>query len=140
MVKSIKLNDGNSIPVVAFGESVLSSPLTTTTGTGTALYGKECSDLVLEALHNGYISLDTAQGYSNTTSVGAALLRWEGKREDVYILSKCECDRSKSKGGGVWTLTRGTGSKPTNDDINNPRIVLEGMLKELDTTYVDMCA
>jgi hypothetical protein len=27
----------------------------------------------------------------------------------------------------------------TSDDINDPRTVLEGLLKELGTDYVDMC-
>lgn len=75
----VKLNDGLSIPPIAFG-------------TGTALYGKECADLVLQALETGYTSLDTAEIYGNSASVGDALGRWIDKghkREDVYLLSKC---------------------------------------------------
>jgi hypothetical protein len=56
---------------------------------GTAHFGRECSDMVLEALKNGYRYLDTAQQYRNAGSVGEAIKRWGGKREDVYILTKC---------------------------------------------------
>lgn len=76
-VPDITLNDGHAIPVVAFG-------------TGTALYAKECADLVLQALENGYTSLDGAQIYKNSASIGDALKRWGGKRDNVYILTKCE--------------------------------------------------
>jgi diketogulonate reductase-like aldo/keto reductase len=44
---------------------------------------------VLSALKAGYTYLDTAQMYRNAGSVGAALQRWDGKREDVYIVTKC---------------------------------------------------
>lgn len=92
---SLTLNDGNKIPVIAFGELLqarwpLCNVSRLTLGTGTALYAKECTDLVVQALKNGYVSLDTAQIYANTQSVGDALKKWGGKREDVYILSKCD--------------------------------------------------
>lgn len=39
----------------------------------------------------GYRYLDTAQMYQNAGSVGDALKELdEGKREDIYILTKCE--------------------------------------------------
>lgn len=90
-VPSVKLNDGTSIPVVGFG-------------TGTALYNKECSDLVLQALKNGYTSLDGAQIYANSKSIGDALKQWGGKREDVYVLTKCESQRSRraQRGRRSW--------------------------------------
>ena len=37
------------------------------------------------------------------------------------------------------TVVNITGGKATSDDINDPRTVLEGLLKELGTSYVDMC-
>lgn len=72
----ITLNDGHAIPVVAFG-------------TGTALYAKECADLVLQALTVGYTSLDAAQVYANSASIGDALKKFGAKREDVFVLTKC---------------------------------------------------
>ncbi|RSH89732.1 hypothetical protein EHS25_001717 [Saitozyma podzolica] len=73
---TIKLNDGTSMPILGFG-------------TGTALkIERECADMLLEALKNGYTYIDTAQQYDTAGSVGEALKRWGGKREDVYILTK----------------------------------------------------
>ena len=46
--------------------------------------------MVLSALEHGYTYLDTAQMYGNAASIGDALKRWKGKREDVYILTKSE--------------------------------------------------
>jgi diketogulonate reductase-like aldo/keto reductase len=57
--------------------------------------------------------------YANTQSVGDALKQWGGKREDVYILTK-------------W------GKSQPGSDVNEPRKVLEGLLKELGTDYVDL--
>lgn len=85
-VPKITLNDGNKIPVVAFG-------------TGTALYNKECAELVCDALKTGYTSLDGAQIYANSQSIGDALKQWGGKREDVFVLTKCECAAAEQPGG-----------------------------------------
>ncbi|CAK9783444.1 Aldo/keto reductase [Cutaneotrichosporon oleaginosum] len=101
-VPDITLNDGHAIPVVAFG-------------TGTALYAKECADLVLQALEAGYTSLDGAQIYANSQSIGDALARWGGKRDDVYVLTKW----GKREAGG-------------------PRAVLLDELEKLGVEYVDM--
>ncbi|TXT04257.1 hypothetical protein VHUM_04255 [Vanrija humicola] len=103
---TVTLNDGNKYPVLGFG-------------TGSALYQKDASDLVVSALESGFVSLDTAEVYANTDSVGDALKRWGGKREDVYILTK-------------W------GKSQPGSDVNEPRKVLEGLLKELGTDYVDL--
>lgn len=59
--------------------------------TGTALYNKESADLVYSALKHGYTYLDAAQMYGNSASIGEALKRAGKRREDVYILTKCEC-------------------------------------------------
>jgi diketogulonate reductase-like aldo/keto reductase len=46
--EDIRLNDGHSIPSIAFG-------------TGTALGGRDASDYVLQALDSGFDHIDTAQ-------------------------------------------------------------------------------
>ncbi|BEJ13308.1 hypothetical protein CspHIS471_0304820 [Cutaneotrichosporon sp. HIS471] len=102
---AITLNDGHIIPPIAFG-------------TGTALYAKECTALVLDALETGYRSLDAAQIYANSQSIGDALKQWNGKRDDVYVLTK-------------WGKRDGEGG-------NDPRAVLEIELKKLGVDYVDM--
>lgn len=45
---------------------------------------------MVSALKTGYTYLDGAQLYRNAPSIGDALKQWGGKREDVYILTKCE--------------------------------------------------
>jgi len=57
---------------------------------GTGNFGQDCTALVLLALKTGYTCLDGAQQYGNAQSIGDALKQFEGKREDVYILTKCE--------------------------------------------------
>lgn len=120
---TVTLNDGNKYPVVGFGMSASyesdKHKLTRSTGTGSALYQKDAADLVVSALESGFVSLDTAEVYANTQSVGDALKQWGGKREDVYILTK-------------W------GKSQPGSDVNEPRKVLEGLLKELGTDYVDL--
>jgi diketogulonate reductase-like aldo/keto reductase len=57
---------------------------------GTANYGKDCTEHVLSALKAGYRYLDGAQQYRNSASIRDAFKAWGGKREDVFILTKCE--------------------------------------------------
>lgn len=73
-VPLIKLNDGNSIPVVAFG-------------TGTVLYNKDCKDQVISAISVGFNSLDGAQVYENTKYIGQAIKQAaDGKK--IYLTNK----------------------------------------------------
>lgn len=60
------------------------------TGTGTALYNKESSELIKQAIGNGYTYIDGAQMYANSESVGAGIKASGKKREELYILTKCE--------------------------------------------------
>ena len=54
---SYTLNDGNTIPWIAFG-------------TGTALYKQDASKAVTTAIDNGITHLDGAQMYDNEQSLG----------------------------------------------------------------------
>jgi len=93
------LNDGHKIPEIAFG-------------TGTALYQRDASKEVVQALNGGFIHIDTAQMYKNEDSVGKALKEKGLPRSDLYITTKYA-------GGDI----RGT---------------LETSLKELGLDYVDL--
>jgi diketogulonate reductase-like aldo/keto reductase len=97
-IPSIKLNDGTSIPIIGFGTgSSLPLPslrdppplLARADVIGTANYGQDCTQHVLSALETGYRYLDGAEQYRNSGSVRDALKAWGGKREEVYILTKC---------------------------------------------------
>ena len=76
---SIKLNDGNSIPLVALG--VYKAP-----------NGQETEDAVTAALDAGYRHIDSAARYANEEACGRAIRRWLEKtgtpREEVFICSK----------------------------------------------------
>ncbi|KAH8104968.1 NADP-dependent oxidoreductase domain-containing protein [Phellopilus nigrolimitatus] len=72
---SIKLNDGNEIPAIAFG-------------TGTELLRKDATASVGMALENGFTHIDTAQFYENEEFVGDALREEALPRSEVYITTK----------------------------------------------------
>jgi diketogulonate reductase-like aldo/keto reductase len=74
---TVTLNDGNTIPAIGFGA-------------GTALFGGECTKYTLSALNKGYRYLDMAQMYGNSQWVGEAIKQWGGKRDDLFLLTKCE--------------------------------------------------
>lgn len=72
---TVSLNDGSSIPSLAFG-------------TGTSLFGKNATEYVRMAIENGITHLDGAQLYDNEPSLGAGI-RASGKpRSDLYVVTK----------------------------------------------------
>jgi len=72
---TIKLNDGNKIPAIAFG-------------TGSSMFGKEVTEYVEQALENGFNHIDTAQVYANESNVGEAIRNEGLDRDDLYITTK----------------------------------------------------
>lgn len=56
---TITLNDGRALPTLAFG-------------TGTALYGKDASDAVVQALDNGFVHIDCAASKPTVVTCQAA--------------------------------------------------------------------
>jgi len=71
----IKLSDGSEAPGLAFG-------------IGTAWFKQECVETVKTALKAGYKSLDLAEAYGNTSSVGKALKESGVDPKTLYITSK----------------------------------------------------
>jgi len=78
-IKSITLLDGTKIPQLAIG-------------TGTALFGKDAAQPVLDSLASNILHIDTAQAYRNEEHVGnglASFLSTSGiPREHLYITTK----------------------------------------------------
>ncbi|KAF8522057.1 NADP-dependent oxidoreductase domain-containing protein [Gautieria morchelliformis] len=72
---STPLNDGNSLPQIAFG-------------TGSAMKGKDATDFVEQALDNGFWYIDTASIYGNEESVGVAIRESGLTRRELYITTK----------------------------------------------------
>ncbi|KII88417.1 hypothetical protein PLICRDRAFT_54254 [Plicaturopsis crispa FD-325 SS-3] len=72
---TLPLNDGTSIPWIAFG-------------TGTALFGKDASALAEQAIKNGLTHLDGAQLYNNEDTLGDGIVASGVPRESLYVVTK----------------------------------------------------
>ncbi|KAI0371884.1 Aldo/keto reductase [Pilatotrama ljubarskyi] len=72
---SIKLNDGTTIPSIAFG--------TWTLGGGT-----QGTDYITQAISVGFAHIDTAQMYGNELEAGRAIRKSGLARQDIYITTK----------------------------------------------------
>ncbi|OCF78129.1 aldose reductase [Kwoniella mangroviensis CBS 8886] len=105
-IPTLTLNDGIKIPKIGYG-------------LGTANYGSECASHVVSALKTGYNYMDCAQMYANSKSFGQGFETFGGKREDVFVVQKCNL------GGKTGTES-------------HPRKILEGLLKDMKTDYVDL--
>lgn len=73
--EKITLSNGTKIPKVGFGTWQIKN-------------GDEAYQSVSLALKNGYIHIDSANGYGNEESVGKAIRDSKMKREDLFITSK----------------------------------------------------
>lgn len=72
---TLKLNDGTTVPWLAFG-------------TGTALNTKDAEGPVTQALKAGVTHLDGAQSYKNEDSMGNAIVNSGIPREQIYVTTK----------------------------------------------------
>ncbi|KAF8599457.1 Aldo/keto reductase [Ceratobasidium sp. AG-I] len=108
-IPTLPLNDKRSIPAIAFG-------------TGTALYGRDATAYIVQALRGGFNHIDTAQIYKNEESVGRALWEAFGKKEK---------ENSGDEKVDIWVTTKygGTG---------NAEDALDTSLKKLGLSYVDL--
>ncbi len=73
-VPTVKLNNGNDMPVLGFGVFQMSDDETETS--------------VLEAIKAGYRLIDTATSYGNEAAVGRAIAKSGVLREELFITSK----------------------------------------------------
>ncbi|KAI0429547.1 NADP-dependent oxidoreductase domain-containing protein [Xylaria sp. FL1042] len=77
-IPSLKLNDGNEIPVLSYGF-------------GTAHYGGTDEDIIKAAnlaIENGYYHLDCAECYLNEAGVGAGIKASGIERSKLYVTTK----------------------------------------------------
>ncbi|KAJ8691650.1 hypothetical protein PTI98_011200 [Pleurotus ostreatus] len=72
---TIKLNDGNELPAIAFG-------------TGSVWKDKEVTEFVEQAIESGYSHIDTAAVYHTEKDVGNAIKESGLDRQSLYITSK----------------------------------------------------
>lgn len=71
----INLNDGTTVPLLAFG-------------TGTAHYKKDTQDTVTKAINAGFTHLDCAQLYDNEEYLGAGIAASGKPRDQLFITTK----------------------------------------------------
>ncbi|KAH8104994.1 Aldo/keto reductase [Phellopilus nigrolimitatus] len=72
---SVKLNDGNEIPAIAFGS-------------GSTMKGKDVTVYVGQALETGFSHIDTAEFYANEEFVGNAIREEYLQRDELFITTK----------------------------------------------------
>ncbi|KAF8895577.1 Aldo/keto reductase [Infundibulicybe gibba] len=72
---SIRLNDGNLIPILAFG-------------TGSVWKRKDVTEYVEQALEIGFSHLDMAQIYANEESAGVAIRESGLQRSELFVTTK----------------------------------------------------
>lgn len=99
----VTLNNGVKMPQLGYG--VYQTP------------AEETERCVLEAIKNGYRSIDTAQAYGNEEGVGNAIEKCGLPREELFITTK------------IWI---------TNAGYEKAKASIEGSLRKLKTSYVDL--
>lgn len=99
----VTLNNGVKMPQLGYG--VYQTP------------AEETERCVLEAIKNGYRSIDTAQAYGNEEGVGNAIAKCGLPREELFITTK------------VWI---------TNAGYEKAKASIEESLKKLKSDYVDL--
>ncbi|CAE6351560.1 unnamed protein product [Rhizoctonia solani] len=119
-IPTLPLNDKRAIPAIAFG-------------TGTALYGKDATAYVVQAIEGGFNHIDTAQVYKNEESVGEALRQAFGEttaaRNEKVDIEKQKLGRLARD--DIWVTTKYGG------DIDAEE-ALDISLKKLGLSYVDL--
>jgi diketogulonate reductase-like aldo/keto reductase len=104
-IPTLPLNDKRAIPAIAFG-------------TGTALFGKNATAYVAQAIEGGFNHIDTAQIYRNEESVGEALCQAFGE-----IVGDEKVDIEKQKHGkltrdDIWVTTKYGGEVDAEDALD----------------------
>ena len=99
----VTLNNGVKMPKLGYG--VYQTP------------PEETERCVLEAIRNGYRSIDTAQAYGNEEGVGGAIAKCGLPREELFITTK------------IWISNAG---------YEKAKASIEESLKKLQTSYIDL--
>ena len=99
----VTLNNGVKMPVLGYGVY--------------QTLPEETERCVLDAIHTGYRSIDTAQAYGNEEGVGNAIAKSGLPREEFFLTTK------------VWI---------TNAGYEKAKASIEESLKKLKTSYLDL--
>jgi len=83
-IPSLKLNDGNSIPLLGFGTgTALSKRRQETPG-----FNKDLVEIIKRAIKQGIRHIDGAQGYGNEEEIGIAVKECGIPREELFVTTK----------------------------------------------------
>lgn len=99
----VTLNNGVRMPVLGYGVYQVSNG--------------ECERCVLDAIGEGYRSIDTAQAYGNEEAVGNAVRKCGVPREELFLTTK------------VWI---------SNGGYEKAKISLKESLRKLQAEYIDL--
>lgn len=99
----VTLNNGVKMPQLGYGVYQISQ--------------EETERCVLDAIKNGYRSIDTAQAYGNEAGVGEAIAKCGLPREELFITTK------------VWVSNAG---------YEKAKASIDESLKKLKTDYIDL--
>lgn len=118
-IPTLPLNDKRAIPAIAFG-------------TGTALFGRDATAYVVQALEGGFNHIDTAQVYRNEESVGEALREAFKKEKGSVVDEKGDVEGQtigKVARDEIWVTTKYGGA-------GNAEDALDLSLKKVRTTWI----
>lgn len=100
--KTLRLNDGNEIPLLAYGSGTAHMRSKMSRGAKAELADRATVDTIKLAIRAGYRHLDNAEIYGTETEVGEAIMESikEGviaSRQDLFITSKVGKDPLKAE-------------------------------------------
>ncbi|MCT3309767.1 MULTISPECIES: aldo/keto reductase [Lactiplantibacillus] len=96
MTETVQLNNGIEMPKVGFGVFQIVDE-------------QQCEQVVTQALHAGYLSIDTATAYQNESAVGRAIKNSGIQREKIFVTSKlwvADASYERAKAGIQNSLQR----------------------------------
>ena len=96
MTQTVRLSSGIEMPQVGFGVFQIVDE-------------QQCERAVTQALHAGYLSIDTATAYQNEVAVGRAIKNSGIRRESLFVTSKlwvADASYERAKAGIQASLQR----------------------------------
>ncbi|KAL7416108.1 NADP-dependent oxidoreductase domain-containing protein [Mrakia frigida] len=94
-------------------------------GTGTAIYGKDATSQVVQAIKSGFVHIDAAESYANEETVGKAIIESGVPREKLFITSKSNSNDVRNSLQDLYLI-----HSPENRDVAKLWLQLEELKAE----------
>ncbi|KAK4228365.1 alpha-keto ester reductase [Podospora fimiseda] len=91
-IPTLKLNDGNSIPILGYGLGTANFKR----GPAKDKFDESIAQATVTAIRAGYHHLDGAEGYGNETELGAAIARSGVPRDQLFVTTKTSCRKGET--------------------------------------------